>query len=88
MQPISKVPAHYLGMRDAERGCAPDFEYLVKLNWSVVQWSVFSKRICEILSWGSGLCVNKDLVLYVKIIKVNVVCARTMQPFNLESLFC
>lgn len=56
--------------------------------WSVVQRSVFSKHIGDILSWSSGLCANKDLVLYIKIIKVNVVCARTMQPFNLETLFC
>jgi len=54
----------------------------------VVQWSVFSKHIGKILSLGSILCASKDLVLYISMTEINVVCARTVQLFNLKSLFC
>lgn len=59
---------------------------LISLS-SVVQWPVFSKHIGKILSLGSILRASKDLVLYVSMTEINVLCGRTMQLFNLESLF-
>lgn len=42
----------------------------------------------KILSIGPILCASKDLVWYLSMTEINVLCARTMQLFNLKRLLC